>query len=242
MKVTICEIEDFWKGQRDLVKHAKESDLVLLPELPAYNWFAKHPRFDKKIWTDALNAHDEFINLLSDLDSAVISTRPIQLDDRRLNQAFLYDKAYNPFRSKHYLPNEKGFYEAIWFNRGDRDFKIFEWDDIKIGVLICSEVFFNEWARHYGRSGADIIAVPRATQTVRRWLIALKMAALVSGFYVISSNRFGEDLNFSGRSFVISPDGDLLASTNSKRPFVTIKLDLSYAKRAKKTYPRNIPE
>jgi N-carbamoylputrescine amidase len=75
----------------------------------------------------------------------------------------LWDGKYHPIRSKYYLPNERGFYEAVWFNRGRKDFRVFEWNDIRIGILICSEIFFNEWARYYGRLDAHIIAVPRAT-------------------------------------------------------------------------------
>ena len=243
MKVTICEVaDDFWSDWSELVKHANGSDIVLLPELPAYPWFAKYPKFDEKIWKNALKAHDRLIASLIDLNSAVISTRPIQADNLRLNQAFLWDGRYQPIRTKFYLPNEEGFYEAVWFDRGNKDFRVFEWNGVRIGVLICSEIFFNEWARYLGRLGAHIIAVPRATTAVGRWLIGLKMTAIVSGAFVISSNRVGGDLGFSGRGWIITPEGKVLASTSSNRRFVTVDIDLKEAEKAKRAYPRNIPE
>ena len=51
--------------------------------------------------------------------------------------------------------------------------------------MICSELMFNEWARLYGRQEARIIAVPRATFTIDRWLVASGMAAIVSGAFVL---------------------------------------------------------
>ncbi len=246
MRVTICELPDdcLWNAWMNVTKHIKknESDVILSPELPAYPWFVKYPRFNERTWMSALDAHDILINCLSDLNSVVISTHPIQIDDKRFNQAFLWDGKYNPIRSKYYLPNERGFYEAVWFNRGRKDFGIFEWNDMKIGILICSEVFFNEWARYYGKLRAHIIAVPRATTVISRWLIGLKMTAIVSGAFVISSNRFGGDLGFNGRAWLISPDGKVLASTNRNKPFVTVDINIKEADKAKRMYPRNIPK
>ncbi len=99
---------------------------------------------------------------------------------------------------------------------------------------------FNEWARLYGRRGAHIIAVPRATFTIDRWLVASGMASIVSGSFVLSSNRVGG--NFSGRGWIISPEGEVIAETSRGEPFVTLTIDLKEAELAKKTYPRYIPE
>ncbi len=238
MRVTVCETSDdsFWNDWQELIK--KSGDIVLLPELPAYPWFARYPRFDKKIWSEALNAHDELITKLEEIDFAVISTRSIHIDERRLNQAFLWDGGYISLRSKYYMPNEEGFYERRWFDRGDKDPKIIKWNKIKLGVLICSEVFFQELAREYAKLGVHIIFIPRATQAIRRWLIALKMTAIVSGAFVVSSNRYGN--SFSGRGWIISPEGEVLASTSQKRKFVTVDIDIEEAERAKRTYPRTL--
>jgi len=235
VKITVCKTSDdnFWK---DWLKIAENSgDIVLLPELPAYPWFAKYSNFDERIWNEALKAHDE---LIAKLETPVVSTRPMQIDGKRLNQAFLWNGEYVPIRSKYYMPNEEGFYERRWFDRGDSEAKVVEWNGIRLGVLICSEVFFQELAREYAKLGVHVIFVPRATQAIRRWLIALKMAAMVSGAFVASSNRYGN--GFSGRGWVISPEGDVLASTSQKRKFVTVDINLEDAERAKKMYPRTL--
>jgi N-carbamoylputrescine amidase len=68
------------------------------------------------------------------------------------------------------------------------------------------------------------------------------MTAIVSGAFVISSNRVGGDLGFNGKGWVISPDGKVLALTCSSKPFVTVDVDIDKAEKAKQTYPRNILE
>ena len=233
MEITVCETSDdnFWK---DWPKIAENSgDIVLLPELPAYPWFPRYPKFDERIWNEALKAHDHLIAKLEEI--TVVSTRPIE---QRLNQAFLWNGEYVPIRSKYYMPNEEGFYERKWFKRGDREVKVVEWNGIRLGVLICSEVFFQELAREYAKLGVHLIFVPRATHSIRKWLIALKMTAIVSGAFVASSNRYGN--GFSGRGWVISPEGEVIASTSRIRRFVTVNIDMDKAEIAKQKYPRTL--
>ena len=87
----------------------------------------------------------------------------------------------------------------------------------------------------------NIIAVPRATGSHERWVVASRMAAIASGAFVISSNR-AEDQWFGGCSLVVGPDGDVLASTSRQAPFATVDIDLAESTRAKKTYPRDLLE
>ena len=51
------------------------------------------------------------------------------------------------------------------------------------------------------------------------------MAAIISGAFVISSNRVDTHL-FSGRALVIDPNGEVLAETSRYTPFVTVDIDL----------------
>jgi N-carbamoylputrescine amidase len=248
MKVTVCELPDddkeFKKFWDKLVEHVEDekSELVVLPEMPAYQWFPKLPNFEESIWQQAIKAHNDFIENLK-LSTTVISTRPIQKGRYRLNQAFFWEnERYHPIRTKYYLPEEEGFYEATWFHRGEKDFSVVRINHILVGVLICSELMFNEWARLYGRQKAHIIAVPRATtkSTIDKWLIASQMAAIVSGAYVLSSNRVGGI--FGGKGWIISPEGEIIAVTSEDSPFITVDIDLKEAELAKQGYPRYIPE
>jgi N-carbamoylputrescine amidase len=256
MKLTVCEISDdpnaLLKDLKALIPYVcnQRSDLVLLPEMPACPWFGYQANFDISLWRQALETHDQLVRELAALAPAsVLATRPVEHEQKRLNQAFVWNQAigYQPIHHKTYFPDEPGFFEAQWFHPTSRDFAPYVFGEIKIGFLICTELMFNEWARHYGRQGVNIIAVPRATEntSVERWLIALRMAAIVSGAFVISSNHVGlgpSGVNFGGAGAIISPEGHVLAVTSHAQPFITIDVDLKEAEAAKKTYPRYVVE
>jgi N-carbamoylputrescine amidase len=149
--------------------------------------------------------------------------------------------------TKQFFPNEEGYYEARWFEPGGRHFHVVPAGPVEVGFLICTEVMFNEHARHYGRSGAHIIAVPRATPrgTTRRWLVAMQMAAIVSGCYVLSSNRSGVDSKgqkFGGTGWVVDPIGDMMTQTSATSPVVYYELDTELVARAQREYPCNVKE
>jgi N-carbamoylputrescine amidase len=250
MNVTVCELPDDRKAF-ELVWEAfiiyvrtQQSDLVLLPELPFSSWFARTPQFDAQVWQRAQQEHNLMMNRLCELSPAtVVGTHPLIEDGRHLNRGFVWTptEGYQGVHDKYYLPNEEGFYERCWFDRHQRDFTLAHVEELAIGFLICTEVMFNEWARYYGKQGANIIAVPRASLDHERWVVATRMAAIASGAFVLSSNRVDEH-SFAGCGFVIGPNGEVLASTSRQAPFVTVDIDLAESAQAKKTYPRDVLE
>ncbi|HEY5006298.1 MAG TPA: carbon-nitrogen hydrolase family protein [Ktedonobacteraceae bacterium] len=250
MKVTICELPDhrkaFESAWEELVTFVKkqQSDLVLLPELPFSSWFARTPQFDAQIWQRAQQEHDVMMKHLSRLSPAIVlGTHLVIEEERHLNRGFSWTstEGYKGVHDKYYLPNEEDFYECVWFERNQLDFTLTHIQELALGFLICTEVMFTEWARSYGKQGANIIAVPRASVDNERWVVASRMAAIASGAFVISSNRVDEHL-FGGRGLVIGPNGEVLASTSRQAPFVTVAIDLTESALAKKTYPRNVRE
>ena len=250
MKVTVCELPDdrkaFTSAWKALIAYVREqqSDLVLLPELPFTAWFARTPQFDAEVWRKAQEEHDRMMESLSVLAPAIVlGTHLVVEEERHLNRGFVWTatEGYKEVHDKYYLPNEEDFYERCWFDRNRRDFTLALVEDLAIGFLICTEVMFNEWARYYGKQGANIIAVPRATSDHERWIVATRMAAVVSGAFVISSNRVDES-SFAGRSLIIGPNGEVLASTSRQTPFATVDIDLIESAQAKKTYPRDVLE
>lgn len=256
MKLTFCEFSDDpsalgqdWKAMAPYV-YSERSDLVLMPEMPASLWFAGDAHFDAKFWQFALDDHDQLVRELTSLAPAtVLSTRPVEKNQKRLNEAFVWNEklGYQAVHHKTYNPDEPGFFEAKWFHPTPRDFTPYVLGNIKIGFLIYTELMFNEWARYYGRQGCHLIAVPRATEraTVERWLLALRMAAIVSEAFVISSNRVGlgpSGVHFGGAGAMISPEGDVLGVTSFDDPIITLEVNLQEAEAAKKKYPRYVAE
>jgi predicted amidohydrolase len=81
MRVTVCEMPDetpaFERAWRALVDHCRgrETDLVLLPELPFYPWFGTTPTFDSETWRAAEEAHRTWVDRLHELAPAAVLAR-----------------------------------------------------------------------------------------------------------------------------------------------------------------------
>jgi N-carbamoylputrescine amidase len=166
-----------------------------------------------------------------------------------LNLGYVWDSeaGYRPAHTKYYLPDEDGFWEASWYSRGDGNFSLFQSRGVRVGMLICTELWFLDRARAYGQAGAHLLAVPRATpvETVEKWLVGGRAASVISGAFALSSNRVGragERVNLGGQGWIVGPDGDVLGLTSRQQPFATVEIDLREAERAKQTYPRYVPE
>lgn len=257
MKVTVCELRNDpaglardWQG---LVSHlrAEASELVLLPEMPFYPWLAWTDEVKATLWEKAVTAHDQWMLRLKELAPAiVVGTRPVTQNGRRLNEGFVWESAsgYQAVHAKYYLPNEEGFWETTWYERGSGDFTIAQVNQLKIGFLICSELWFNSHSRDYAKKGVHLIMSPRATpqSTVDKWIAGGRTAAVVSGCFSLSSNfrrSGGQEIDWGGTGWIIEPEeGRLLGLTSPGQPFVTLEIDLEAADRAKQSYPRYIPD
>lgn len=224
---------------------AARPDVFLLNEMPFGRWVALAPTPDREALIACQRLHDEGMAHLGELGCpAVLGSRPAFEDGRSVNEGFLWQPGAPTVvvHTKQFFPNEEGYFEERWFDRGVRCFGVAETQGLRIGFLICTDVMFNEWARHYGRIGAEVIVVPRATPTpsLSRWEAAVRMAAIVSGCYVASSNRAGADTTgqaFGGRGWVVDPFGELVAETTTDTPVVSAVVNPELVVRAKREYP-----
>ncbi|MBA4158513.1 MAG: carbon-nitrogen hydrolase family protein [Gemmatimonadetes bacterium] len=228
----------------------ERTDVFLLNEMPFGPWISCAEKAGEEMLLASHRAHEAGMVHLVELGArSVLATRPVYDQGRSVNQAFVWRRGsgIQSVHTKQFFPDEEGYYEARWFARGDTHFRLADVEGVKIGFLICTEVMFNEWARHYGRQGAHVIAVPRAVgrASLRRWKTALSMAAIVSGCYVISSNRAGIDQKgqeFGGGGWIFDPFGDLIAETSPDHSVVSVDLDLALVERAQQKYPCCVSE
>lgn len=256
VKIGVCELNpdleptsEEWNSFCRAVSKGRP-DLFLLNELPFGPWISAGESPDPAIVKRSQEIHREGISHLDDLGVPfVLGTRPLDYRGRNLNQAFLWTKEAGPIgiHTKQYFPDEAGYHEARWFQPGKSHFRVIQAGRVRVGFLICTEVMFNEHARQYGRQGAHIVAVPRAVggETLARWLVSMRMAAIVSGCYVLSSNRSGLDSKgqyFGGRGWVIDPSGEVLAETSPEKPIVFCDIEPERVEQAQREYPCYVPE
>ena len=256
LKVGVCEAApemepraESWARLTGLVRDA-EIDVFLINEMPFGPWLSAGESFDLSSWRKCLEVHERGMERLDELGvKVVLGSRARELNGLRVNEAFVWtpNAGCQAVHTKQYFPDEEGYYEARWFQAGERHFRVAQAGPVRVGFLICTEIMFNEHARHYGRDGAHVIAVPRAVGkwSLPRWLVAMKMAATVSGCYVMTSNRSGIDSKgqeFGGRGWIVDPRGDLVAQTSVACSVVTYNIDLDDVANAQKEYPCYVRE
>jgi N-carbamoylputrescine amidase len=236
-----------WDSIRRTVD-AAGADLLVTNEMPFGEWFSRSAAFDAERAKRSVDLHERALDALSRLQvSAVISSRPVAAQGRLANEAFVLESTrYRAIHHKQYFPHETGFFEDVWFHGDQPGFDCVEIGAARVGVLLCTELFFNEHARRYGRMNADLIVAPRSTGTsTHRWQIAGAMAAIVSGAYLVTSNRQGrtaQGQEFGGMGFAMSPDGVLVAQTTEAATLETITIDLSETRMRKSKYPCYVKE
>jgi N-carbamoylputrescine amidase len=251
MRVTVCELPHepaslgaAWSGLCDHT--AKEvSHLVLLPEFAFVEpvWESEH--FDANRWNAAEALCAGWLARLPELRATyVVGTQPVTIAGRPFNRGFIWSPAtgLRALRSKFFLPAERGGWETNWFDRGDPDFPAFEAGDLSFGLNICTELWALETYGSYAAKGTKAILAPRATAAATRskWLAAGVVAAVRSGAFCLSSNRVDPTGACGGVGWVISPDGQVLASTTPEAPFATVDIDLAASTKAAESYPRYV--
>lgn len=236
-----------WGELKDAVIAARP-DILVTNELPFGPWIAEAAEFSESEAHLSLQAHARGLEGLIALGlPAVISSRPIWNGTRLANEAFALENGIvRPLHRKQYFPSEPGWFESQWYAGDHSGFEVAEVQGIRVGVLLCTEAMFNERARAYGRQQVSLIVIPRASGTnSESWKLAGAMASLVSGAYVVSSNRAGRSrggTNFGGAGFAYAPQAKLLAMTDAARPVRIVELDPEVAASARRDYPCYVPE
>ncbi len=250
MRATVCQLrtragalQEDWDA---LVAHVREqrSDLVVLPEMCFAPWFAAERPESEQPWHDAVAAHERWMRRLGELDAAVVGTRPVDGERGRRNEAYGAERGGPPRRlhDKSYLPDEPGFWEASWYDRGVGEYSPADLAGVRAGVLVCTEMWFLQHARAFGQAGAHVVATPRCTpaESLDKWLAGGRACAVVSGAWSLSSNSGAAE--HGGLGWAIDPEGEVVATTSSRDPFATVEIDVAAADAAKRGYPRYVPD
>lgn len=108
-----------------------------------------------------------------------------------------------------------GAYECAQFIAG-QSLEIFDFEGLRLGLLICYDLDFPEMARALSLAGADgaiaLSAITTPYAVVPRHLVPTR--AYENRMFVALANLVGQegDLYYAGESCVAAPDGEILAS------------------------------
>jgi predicted amidohydrolase len=133
--------------------------------------------------------------------------------------------------------------ETVIFDAGDRGFPVFPACGTRLGVMICYDWIYPEAARTLALQGAHLICHP-ANLVLPYCPDAMLTRCLENRVYAVTANRVGaehrgrERLEFIGRSQIVSPQAERLASCGGADESVAVA-DIDLAPVSKQVTPRN---
>jgi predicted amidohydrolase len=215
MKIALGQIKPKLSPD-NLEKHLEfiektDADLIVFPELSMNGYKIK----------DALleDAFDE--NYFKELKFSkdVVLGAAIKKDGKIYNSALYIGSNDIYIHNKVHLPTYGVFEEGRFFFRGD-SFNVFNSKFGKTVMFVCEDVFSGEAINFAAANKPDLIIVIASSPArefnegklliEEQWESLLKSMAILSGAYVLFSNRVGfeDGLGFWGGSRVINPKGE----------------------------------
>lgn len=133
------------------------------------------------------------------------------------------------YRKSHLFFEEKKFFQP-----GNTGFQVFEYKNVKLGMLICFDWIYPEAIRTLALKGAHIILHP-ANLVTPYCPDAMITRALENRLFIITADRCGEEKRdgknnrFIGQSEVVSPKGEILIRVEQEECVEIVDIDPSLA-------------
>lgn len=217
--------------------------LAVLPELGMLPWVpaTQTPR-DEDAEAPLGPRHELQAALAAEVGIGLLGGAIVRDDQgRRFNTALLFgpDGAFLHSYRKIHIPDEPGFYEADHYEADDAIPRPVDVFGMRMGFQICSDNNRPFGSHILGAQGAEVILVPRATETATyvKWRPIFQANALTSGCWVLSVNRPGpeQDVPIGGPSVAVAPDGTVVLETED--PVAVVTVDQDAVQTARSDYP-----
>jgi beta-ureidopropionase len=221
------------------------ADLIAFPEVILDRFFPQHPGDEKALalaepipgpTTERIAARSRELGLVT-----VFNLYELDERGRRFDSSPVFDadgRLLGVTRMIH-ITDYEGFHEQDYYHPGDKGVPVYETRVGRVGVAICYDRHYPEVMRALGVAGAELVVIPQAG-TVGEWPEGLyeaevRTAAFQNGYFAALANRVGEEANlhFSGESFVVDPEGRVVARGQSlEEDLVLADVDLSACARS----------
>ncbi|HEX7645436.1 MAG TPA: NAD+ synthase [Burkholderiaceae bacterium] len=192
------------------------ADLVVFPEMALSGYPPQDLLFD----CDFLDRHEQDLAQCAQLtrDGCALLLGAVRREDERLyNSAFLCaDGAKIAAQDKRELPNRGVFDEKRYFQAGTAS-HVLRLGEIKLGVLICEDIWNPQAASDLAAAGADVLICLNASpfetgkQSEREETCKARVQECGLPLLYLNLVAVEDDLIFDGGSFVVGADGQLAA-------------------------------
>lgn len=238
------------KAEEFLIKsHQRDAELVVLPEM--FNCPYENSKFVEYAEEEEDSYTLNYIsNLAQDYDLYIVAgSIPEKRADKIYNTCFFFNnkgKIISKYSKMHLFDVDvKGgisFFESDTLTAGD-SFSLTDTPWGKIGLGICYDVRFPEFARVLCLDDADILIYPGAfnmTTGPSHWETLFKSRALDNQVYSVGvAPALNEDLSYHsyGHSLICTPWGDVKKSADYSEELVIESIDLDLISKVRSEIP-----
>ena len=228
---------------------SKNADFIILPEMfncPYSN--EKFIEYGEEEQTS--NTLYEISNLAKKNQVYILAGSIPEIDNDKLyNTSYLFDKQGNiiaKHRKMHLFDIDISvkitFKESDVLSAGD-DFTIADTEFGKVGIGICYDIRFPEYARILAKNEADILIYPGAfnmTTGPAHWELLFRMRALDNQVFCVGvAPALNKDASYHsyGHSIITNPWGDIIAQGDEKESLIISEIDLDEIKKIRDELP-----
>lgn len=232
--------------EKQVMQAAKQgAELVVLPEMCCC--YYKNSAFTKY----CMGEDSAFLRGLSDCakENGIIlagGTVPETEGDKLYNTCFVFDakgKILKKVRKAHLfniaIEGGLNFSESDTFSPGD-EAPVIDLGSCKIGIMICFDVRFPEWAEKM--QDADVIIVPAAFSdtTGVHWETLFKCRALDNQLYMAGcapAPNLESGYSAYGHSIAVDPWGKVIEQLGKEEEIIIFEVDPSYKMKVREELP-----
>lgn len=161
------------------------------------------------------------------------------------NMTFASDGTYlGKYRKSHLfdvdIPGAFSFKESDTITRGN-NYPMMVDGPLRMGIMVCFDVRFPEWARIAMDEGADLLAVPAAFSCntgQRHWELIMRARAVDNQVFMAAVSPAHSEFAY-GHSLVITPDGKVLHDCGEDESLAVVELDLDLLQELRNSIPIN---
>ena len=222
----------------EMITRGKDADLLVLPELcnTGYLFETKNELNELAEKIPNGDTTQAWIEIAEKTNTYLICGIAEKTKDQKLyNSAVIIgpDGFIDVYRKLHLFAEEK-----FLFNQANTPPKIYDFNGMKAGVIVCFDWAFPEISRFIALKGADIICHP-ANLVLPFAQKAMLTRSIENRVFTITANRFGlekrpkSSITFTGESQITSPKMEILCQSKIDNEEVRV-MDIDYTLARKK--------
>ncbi|WP_461831752.1 NAD+ synthase [Aquifex sp.] len=222
--------------------YTKDTHIVVFPELSLSGYPPEdllHQEYFLKRCTEAFR---DIVKKSIHYDVVLVFGFPYYEFDLYNALAVVYKGKVLGIYKKHYLPNYSVFDEYRYFRRGEEPL-IIDINGYKVSFSICEDIWYPDGVeRQTALSGAELIVnINASPYHIGKYSFKesfVKARAEDNLSYVCYVNLVGgqDELVFDGRSFIVSPEGKVIARAKAfEEDILTVSLELDNVRRKRLT-------